>query len=157
MRKKLFVAVCACCMFIGIGKNVQASEVTSTVPVITYDGKAQEFYVNNAILKEGKLPDLFTEFKNCMPGDVRTQEVEIKVESLGENTAEISLLAEKADEKYQELMKEITCQIVNEEENITKTIWDKITVAKFEKDESKTITMTLNFPTNMGNEFQDFI
>ncbi len=157
MKKKIIAVVCACFTFMSVTNTVHATTVAPTVPIITYDGKMQEFYVDDAILKEGKLPDLFTEFKDCMPGDVRTQQVEIKVKNLGSNTAKISLLAEKPDAKYEELMKTVTCQIVNEEQDITKTIWDKIMVADFQKDESKVVTMTLAFPIEMGSEFQNFI
>ena len=157
MKKKIIAVVCMCFTLMSVSHEIHASEITPTVPVITYDGKAQEFYVEDALLVEGKLPDLFTEFKNCMPGDVRVQEVEVVVKNLGDNTATISLLAEKADSRYEELMKNITCQITSDELDITKTIWDRIILGNFKKDDSKLLTMTLEFPIEMDNSFQNFI
>ncbi len=152
---------CVCLSLLGIVNTANVSKAAQTVtpamPVITYDAKAQEFYVDDAILVDGKLPDLFTEFKNCMPGDMRVQKVMVEAKNLGNNTATISLLAENADDKYKDLMQNITCQIVSEESNITKTIWDRIILGNFKNDESEMVTMTLTFPIEMDNRFQNFI
>lgn len=157
MRRRIFTVICACCAMMCMSTDVYASEPPGIMPIITYDGKEQEFFVEDSILLEGKLPDLFTEFKDCIPGDVRVQTVKVEAKNLGNNIATISLLAENPDAKYEDLMKNITCQITSDDLDITTSIWDRIILADFNNNESKMITMTLTFPADLDNRFQNFI
>jgi hypothetical protein len=123
-------------------------------------GNAGEFIINPTN------KDLFTEFKNFMPGDQREQKIIIK--NSKENTdVEIFLKAE-VDEEYKDFLSYITLAIYSSDsisskgtlisENLASeegNLKNWISLGKYSPNEESYITVELKVSTAMNNKFAE--
>ena len=156
MIKKIFVCIFTLCfLFSGSVSEVFASEIT---PKVIYDAKEDKFTVLDAsgIVGENDFGDLFTNFKNVLPGDNLEQTIEVCIVNLkkGERI-KLIMSSENQDEAYKELMRHITLSVNYEGKEVSSNLESGISLGTFTKDETKKVHATLQVPIDVGNEIKD--
>lgn len=126
---------------------------SSTVPEVTFDGKTEEFSYKNTDIASNGNPDLFTEIKGAIPGDSFTQEIELVVKNIEDETVTILLYSESDNEDYEILMSMVEFTICYDGEEVEAgTLEDGITLGEFTADDTKEFTAELYIPITVGNE-----
>ncbi len=146
---------------------------------ITYEGKKNNkgifTYKADDTFAYFTKTDLFDNFKNVMPGDELTQKITIANEASGCDYIEVYMhavphgasndpLTPVSSGESNEFLSKLTMQV----ENGSKEIYDstpdqpaqlteKVLLGKFEKGESTTITVSLQIPVDLKNDFQNRI
>lgn len=173
MRKILRKTICLLAVFV----MVMAANATSFASSVTYKGQAEKFVF--APGSEYSLTDLFTDFKGVMPGDQLTQQITVRndasndvkvklyMRSLGasdlqspeDGIAEVSA-AESAD-----FLKEMNLTVKQNGDSIlfdapadvTDGLTDWVCLGTFYSGAEVDLTVTLDVPITMGNDFQQRI
>ncbi|MFI3327205.1 MAG: LPXTG cell wall anchor domain-containing protein [Clostridia bacterium] len=124
-----------------------------TVPEVTFDANTEEFSYKNTSLADNGNPDLFTEFKGAIPGDSFTQQIELVVKNIEDETVTIYLHSEGENEDYQILMELVEFTVYYEGEEVSAgTLADGITLGVFTEDTTKEFTVEFSIPLTVGNE-----
>lgn len=129
-------------------------------PTIAYDGNARQLTVSGATDSSGE-PDLFSAFKDLMPGDVRDQQIEVR--ATGVKSRVRVFVRAVVDHETAHMLSPIT---------LTATVGDASAgwlqtgtpgsvfayptqVATFTSDGSTVLNLQLSVPTSVGNELAD--
>ena len=158
MIKKVFVCIFILCfLFCGNVINAFASEIT---PKVIYDAKEDRFTVFDAsgIVGENDIGDLFTNFKNVLPGDSVKQTIEVSVINLKKDEqVRLIMRSENQNEAYKELMHHITLSVNYEGKEVSSKLDEGISLGTFTKDDTKNVLATLQIPIHIGNEIKDLV
>ena len=110
--KRLFSLTLAVVMMAGFTLTAAADAK------VTYDGSAEEFIFKSDVQKEYSFTDLFEDFKNVMPGDKITQNVQIVVKGKSKHTTKIYMKAlGPADENSSDLIYSGTEELLGDGDN----------------------------------------
>ncbi|MFI3326888.1 MAG: LPXTG cell wall anchor domain-containing protein [Clostridia bacterium] len=124
-----------------------------TVPEVTFDANTEEFSYKNTSLASNGNPDLFTEFKGAIPGDSFTQDIDLVVTNIEDETVTIYLQTDSENEVYQTLMELVEFTVYYDGEEVSDgTLADGITLGMFTEDTTKEFTVEFNIPLTVGNE-----
>lgn len=174
--KRLFSLVLAMVMMAGFAIT------SSAAGLVTYEGEAKEFIFTPGT--EYSPTDLFTDFKNIMPGDSISQTVRVVNNGKEGHTTKIYLKAlgptdiadgtvlgngndaDKMTDKavYQKLLSQLNLKVVNVkgDEKLFEATADKtdgltnwVLLGSLRKGGEVDLTVSLEVPIEMGNEFQD--
>ncbi len=145
--------------------------ITSTISVyadgfVTYSGKAREF-----IFKEGSeysLTDLFSDFKDVMPGDSITQKITVKNEASKQVKVKIYIRSLGANEGSEEFLSKLNLKVKKSSNNNMAYMFDNAANESAPLDKwvylgtlysggKVNLDVTLNVPVELGNDFQDQI
>lgn len=102
--------------------------------------------------------DLFTNFKNVMPGDVITQRITVK--NYSGKKIRIYLRAEAVDEKHSEFLSHLNLQVTSKNEHVfdaaasqTAQLTENVPLGVFKAAGSTELVLTLTVPYDLGNEY----
>lgn len=129
-------------------------------PAIAYDGNARQLTVSGATGSSGE-PDLFPAFKDLMPGDVREQQIEVRVTGV-KSQVRVYVRA-VVDYETAHLLSPITLTASAGDASVgwlqTGTPGSVFAyptqVATFTSDGSTVLNLQLSVPTSVGNELAD--
>lgn len=176
ITKRLFSLVLATAMMAGFALS------SSAAGLVTYEGEAEKFIFTPGT--EYSPTDLFTDFKNLMPGDSISQTVRVVNNGKAGYTAKIYLKAlgptDIADGTvlgngddtdgmidkavYQKLLSQLNLKVVNVtgDEKLFEATADKtdgltdwVLLVSLRKGGEVDLTVSLEVPVEMGNEFQN--
>lgn len=145
VRLKYVSVVMVLLVAVGVGTVL----AHSNVPTVIYDGATQTFtYRNDA---NG---DLFHEFKDLMPGDVRTQTIRVEVENPQENTA--LYLRGKPVEGNADILEplQVTIRqngILAEKTSMTNSLSRNVLLGTFSKNGGFNLNVELEVPVTVDN------
>ena len=145
---------------------------------VTFEGGAEEFVFLPG--SEYTDTDLFSNFKDVMPGDTITQEIVVQNAYAGANAVKIYLRAELHDEEENPLSPSVAQgeTVATMEEflsQLTMTVWkdgrqiyqaspdeldgleENVLLGSFERGESATLTVELQIPVELDNRFANRI
>lgn len=102
--------------------------------------------------------DLFTNFKNCLPGDTLTQEIGVRNISL--KNVRIYMKAEPIDENDRAFLEQLHMRVQSADETIfeaapseTAQLTEYVLLGSFKNEGETTLTVDLTIPIEMGNEY----
>ena len=151
---------------VGLGAYALAS---SAEPAVAYDGRARGFTAESALPFAGnRNVDLFTDFKEVMPGDSRTQTIKVRAKNLTSDYVTLSLRTEpvqpgesedpaQANADYEALL---SSPYVSLEVYVDGVLKDRDSLAKgvvlgsFSEGQARTVTVQLNIGVEAGNELR---
>ena len=125
---------------------------------VTYEGHDDGFVVEPGT--EDSVTDLFTEFKNVIPGDELTDSIEVINNSKEGKTVKVYLRALAPEEE--DFLKEMTLKVdansgtlFEASANETTGLSDWVLLGTLQKGGSATLNLTLNVPITMGDDYQN--
>ena len=169
MKKKIFriiALVLALVTAAGLGAYALAG---GNEPAVVYDGKAHGFKTEFALpFRQNKNDDLFTEFKEVMPGDTLTQTIKIKAENLGADFVQLRMRAEPvqdgetenaaaANADYEKLVSSpyVSLEVyVNDVLKDRDTLEQGVVLGSLRNGRSMTVTVKLAVDIQAGNELR---
>ncbi len=123
-------------------------------PTVSYDGKAKEFIFVNTVET-----DLFPSFKEVVPGDCISQEINVRGNHISTAT-DFYLRAEVEDDIV--IPEEIVLKVYLENEmisssslNTSGSLTENVHLCQLTKDGSVKLKAVLEVPTSVGNEISD--
>lgn len=141
-------------------------------PTVIFDYKQKQFIFENVTQQEGHLyPDLFTDFKDMMPGDSHSETIRVKVKNLKSGFLYLYLRTEpiwpdNSDEitvaeaeGWRKLTNEALSQMKlvvrqNGEELTQAALTEGVFLGKFLGDGALDLNVALEIPIDAGNELQ---
>ena len=155
------------CASLAIASAFPAAGLTALAaqgdPSVIYDGAAREFRLENTTGT-----DLFADFKQMMPGDEVTQEINVAVEHT-DGPVTVYLTPGPAAAEKPEIFKNVTLTVRADGRVVSETTLDQLTqipggsegenqgieLYTFEKPGEKTLEATLKVEEEAGNELMD--
>lgn len=154
MKKNIFAAILLCLVLIMSAMPALADGS------VTYDGDAREFVFEPG--SEYSPTDLFTDFKNVMPGDSLTQKVNVKNDASKKVEVKIYMKALGAHPDSEEFLKQLNMTVKQEgtstlfdaPANETAQLTDWVCLGTFKSGADIDLDVTLNVPIELNNDFQ---
>ncbi|MBR6668411.1 MAG: hypothetical protein IKL25_08645 [Clostridia bacterium] len=123
---------------------------------VLFKGGAENFvFMPGSVFTDS---DLFSNFKNVMPGDVITQRIIVKNNS--GKKVRIFLRAEPVDEKHAEFLSHLNLQVTSKNEHVfdaaasqTAQLTENVPLGVFKTAGSTELVLTLTVPYDLGNEY----
>lgn len=115
------------------------------VSTVYYDGNKKEFSLLNV-----ENTDLFTNFKEMMPGDIKEQEILFKLENIKKNT---KLFLKINNNENQEFLKYINMKIYINNVELRKNN-EYVELGTFLEDSETMLKVVVEVPKEVGNEIQ---
>lgn len=129
---------------------------------VQYQGGAEKFVFLPG--SDQSPTDLFDNFKGVMPGDTRTQAVQVRNNLPEGTTVRLYLRADAVDEQYQEFLSQMTLQVMQGDKTIFEAAADQqdslsenVLLGEFVSNGTTELKITLNVPLTMGNDFQNAV
>lgn len=147
---KIKITLIIMCAFFIVFSSINITTAFKNDTVLYYDGKAKSFEYFNLDKK-----NLFHEFKELMPGDVKVEKLQINTININEKTDfYLKLdLNEKILNKINLKMFKNDVLIYNSQ---TDTLDNElIKLYTFEKNDNISLTLNLEVPEEIGNELSD--
>jgi len=145
-------ALTVCCLLVfGAAGNALAADSS-----VLYRGSAEKFI---------SLPDtdLFQNFKGVMPGDTLKQSITVKNAASNGVKVKLYLRAEPVEGKYRDFLKQMKLTVVQNGQSVLFSapageqggLASDAYLGTFYSGAEIPLTVTLNVPAEMGNEFQN--
>lgn len=123
---------------------------------VLFKGGAENFvFMPGSVFTDS---DLFSNFKNVMPGDVITQRIIVKNNS--GKKVRIFLRAEPVEEKHAEFLSHLNLQVTSKNEHVfdaaasqTAQLTENVPLGVFKTAGSTELVLTLTVPYDLGNEY----
>lgn len=133
---------------------------------VTYDGNAKDFIF--APGSEYSPTDLFTEFKNVMPGDTLTQSITVRNDIENEVKVNVYMRALGADEGSEEFLSQLKLTVAKSENNTMEYMFDAtadktdgladwVLLGTLYSGGEVNLEVVLSVPIETGNEFANTV
>lgn len=148
--KKIKIILIISCIFLVAISSINITTAFKNDTVLYYDGKAKSFEYFNLDKK-----NLFHKFKELMPGDVKTDKLQINTININEKTDFYLKLY-----LNEEILNKINLKMFKNDVLIYNSQTDTldnnlIKLHTFEKNDNISLTLNLEVPEELGNELSD--
>lgn len=159
--KRLFALLAACLMLVAAVLPVYAEGGS-----VTYDGQAQKFIFEPG--SKHSPTDLFTEFKDVMPGDSLTQQITVKNNASNKVKVKIYIRSLGAHEESNEFLSKLHLKVKTSEENTMAYMFDATANQSAQLTEwyclgtlfsggTVNLDVTLDVPVELDNKYSNQI
>ncbi len=151
MKKTRFVLIFTLLAALLVGVVAAVTVLTSTGPTLVYDGASKSFTLENV-----PNDDLFTNFKNLMPGDKRTQDITLVTKNMKDPTA--LYLTSTPEEGTKAALAPLTLSVSQDGTSLGEfahSVLTDVPLGVFEEDGSTTLRVDLSVPRTVGNQLAD--
>ena len=159
--KRLFALLAACLMLVAAVLPAYAEGGS-----VTYDGQAQKFIFEPG--SKHSPTDLFTEFKDVMPGDSLTQQITVKNNASNKVKVKIYIRSLGAHEESEELLSKLHLKVKTSEENTMAYMFDAAANQSAQLTEwyclgtlfsggTVNLDVTLDVPVELDNKYSNQI
>lgn len=153
--KIISALVLALVLFLNVTGTAQASSG------LTFNGQGNEFTFTSGSADQEYPTDLFSNFKDVMPGDTRTEQITIRNNAASRADVRFHLLSSGATgQAYQEFLENLTLTIVRSDGTQLYSgpaggTMEEVDLGRLAYGGSIVLTVTLGVPIELDNNFQE--
>lgn len=156
--------IITCCLLLALLASMTVSAFAAGT--VIYDGESQKFIFNPG--SEHSPTDLFSDFKNLMPGDTVTQEITVRNDASNQVKVKIYVRALGAHPESADFLSQLHLTVAKSEDNEmaymfdaaadqTDGMTDWVYLGTLYSGGEVNLVLNLEVPITLGDEYQDAI